>query len=462
MAWPFKSRGGVDGEGLPPAEPARPSIGTVGLASRVHRAVHMVVIRRLGVPRWTLAVADQAVVALTNFVLAVAIARAADLAALGVYSLLSATLLTCLGLNRTLVTDPWIAGRETAGPHRPAVTTWVAFAAVVSFLVLFAVVIVFGRDQYTWLLCAPIAALLLVQDTGRYAAFRRNEPARALISDSSLLLGVGVGSAAGLLSSVDNPVATILLGWLSGYLLALLPSWRMAVARPASWSTATAWWIRTCRRLALPLLLDSLAFAVSVTLTLYALAAVASADVVGVVRVVTTLFSPVAIVFTGLNMWLIPHMTRTNFTDTRRLRRRATLALLVVGIFVTVLAIAAGPMVALWVFGPNSEPSRWALALAGLSTILTAVAVPWLTSVRVFGSYGIVAQARLVAGVLALVLILSVGAVQTVEGYITMLVWQNAAVLAAAVLATARLGGEGTSPSEQDVPSVHGPRRGTR
>jgi hypothetical protein len=128
------------------------------------------------------------------------------------------------------------------------------------------------RGPSAWL--RAVASLFILQDAARYAAYKSNRTLQALISDCLLFVGVLGGVAAGFALSSSDVIWT-LTSWIFGCALALIPL-RFALKGEMSGRRVWRWWKRVCRRLSLPLLLDSVAYFVSMNVTIYILAGLAS------------------------------------------------------------------------------------------------------------------------------------------------------------------------------------------
>ena len=378
-------------------------------------------------PNWTPAVADQAAVAVTNLLMSVAVSRSGGIAALGIFAVLNVTVLACLGFTRTLLLDPWLATRDQSGAHPFPVelrTLVLVGAATSAGAVGVATATISAEPAWRWVVVGTF--IYILQDTGRYAAFKADDASRALRSDATLLLAFMIIVAIALWTSRFE-LHVVLAAWVVGLTLALVPS-RRAVFGVVRLRGALAWWHRHCRRLALPLLGDSFAFVVCTNITTYVLATLGSHQDVGLVRVMTSLYSPVAIVFTGLNLWLVPMMAKQSIAESKAYRRKAGAALSVVAILVTLTMTALGPWLAGTVFGREAVPSRLGLALGGLSIWFTAVASPYLASIRVYGRYEPIMLVRMSSGVLSVTLLVFVTAFRSADAYMAVMVAQNLAV----------------------------------
>lgn len=381
------------------------------------------------VPRWGSAILDQGLVALTNFLVSVLVTRAGGVGALGMLAILTVTVFTCTGLLRTLVLDPWLADRSSTTTSRmpgEAVTLMAlgaGLAGALTGLVMFAA----APAERIWLLGGSIAAAAVLQDGGRCAAYKAQLPHRALLSDvlvALVLMGVvGIGQN----REVWSP-GMVLQAWLLGLMVGFLSTGTL-LARERSPRCSGRWWRSSCKRLAVPLLGDSAAFFLCVNVTTYLLAYYGSSTQVGAVRVVTSLYSPVAILFTGLSMWLLPTLAALDMGESHRVQRKATLALSAVAVIAGAVIVTCGGPLAKLVFGESAEPSHVGLLLGALAAWSNAIGTVFIAAVKVFGSYSPISRTRLLVGVASVAAMPVWGSSWTSEGYLTLALLQSLAVL---------------------------------
>jgi O-antigen/teichoic acid export membrane protein len=401
------------------------------------------------VPRWFVAVVDQGLVAILNLALSVTVTQVAGVTTLGRFAIVTTTTTLCMGVARLLVTDPWLASR-TASTAPGSELRWLVATAAVGAAVVTAVVvmIISGGDQ-RWLLAVPIAAAVVVQDFGRYLSFRVERTTGAFASDLGVLVGATVTfGVAALLGKVG--LAAVLLAWLVGLVvgIAVLAGRMAGPMRPRG---AYAWWGSHCRFLATRLAFDTVAYMVGVSGSLYLLAYVGTERDVGLVRIVQTLFSPAALIVTGLTMWLVPFLANRSAAQADRVSVRATVWLVAGTLPLVVLAVLVGPWFASLVFGVDDGPSYAALVLAGVSTMAMALAAPWVAGARVSGHYLPIAWSRAGAAVATIVGMVTVPALRSTTGYLGLLAFQNVTVATTAITIGVR-----KSENESEQPAVTG------
>lgn len=399
------------------------------------RGSHSVALQRQlpRLPKWLAAVIDQGLIAVTNLTMSVAMARAGGISELGTYALVGTAMLMALGVTRMLVSEPWLA--SSADNEQPTAELRSIFmvAALASTIPTGLVAVVASGGRWEWSLAMPISCVWIIQDFGRFSAYKADKPAKAMYSDAAVLAGTILyllvsGSVHRHLS-----VQAVLVAWLVGKSCGLLyVVWD--VIGPLTVRGVGAWWMRVCRRLAVPLVHDSAAYMLGIDLSLYLLAAVSSTYVVGQVRVVSSMFSPVALAFTGLSMWLVPTLTRLGGRERETIKRKMTLYLVLLSVPMSALAVIFGPQVAVTVFGGDAPPSRWALLINGLSVSAVAIGSPWIASAKVRSHYAPIAWARTAAAAVILLGVALVPALQSAPGYLALLLIQNLSVLTAARL----------------------------
>jgi hypothetical protein len=388
------------------------------------------------VPRWFLAIADQGLVAVLNLALSVTVTQVAGLETLGRFAVVATTATLCMGVARLLVTDPWLASRTAPTEAGPELRFLIALSALGAAVVTGVVVLIACGGDDRWLIAVPIAAAIVVQDFGRYLAFRVDRSSGALASDLGVLVAAGVAFLGSVLVGRDGLTA-VLLAWLVGLVVgsAVLARW---VFGPVSARGAAGFWRRFCRNLATRLAFDTVAYMVGVSGSLYLLAYLGTQRDVGLVRIVQSMFSPAALVVTGLTMWLVPFLANRSTEHAARVRTRASVWLLAAGMPLIVLAVLLGPWFARLVFGVDQTPGFAALLMAGISTAAMAMAAPWVAAARVSGHYLPIPWSRAAAAIVAVVGMILVVELRGTIGYLGLVALQNVTVMTAAVLTVRR------------------------
>lgn len=393
---------------------------------------------RLRLPRWVLAVGDQGLVALANLLLSVAVVHVGGVSTLGRFGLVLATMLILLSLARMLLSDPWLASKSAGERPTPQLRYLTFVSAAIAPLGVGVVVLLGCGGDPTWFIACAAASLMVLQDFGRYTAFRSGRPQQAFLSDGLILLVGGI-TYAGWCVADGVTLAGALVSWVVGLAAGLLVVVG-GVFGPTSTRGVREWWTRVCRPLALRLAHDNIAYLIGASGSLYLLAYLAAPSDVGVVRMVEMVFSPVVLVTTGLSMWLVPFLAQREAADVARLRRLATILLAAAAVPMTVGALVFGPWLIKLVLGVDRTPDEIGLLMGSLSTVAVVVAAPWLASVRVRGNYAPIAWARTAGTVIIVGGLLLAPVLRGSNGYLAVIALQNVLVTVTAIVIDLRAG----------------------
>ena len=377
------------------------------------------------IPRWGITIADQGAIAISNLLMSVAVSRLGGLDELGKFAIINSTLLIGVGLFRMLLTEPWLLSTRSLEPT-PQLRglIWVAPVPVAAAVGLAAGIV---GGEPVWFLAIGVALAWIPQDAGRFIAFKSHRPIVALRSDIAALVVVAGGFTYISLTSLETPLLALLGTWAlaQGVALALVSG---MLAGATSIAGARRWWTHVCRTSALALSQDSVAYLLANNVSLYLLAVVASVTDVGLVRVVMSIFSPVALVFTGLNMWLIPVLARSGVHEGRAMQRRISLTLAIFSAPALLLAVLVGPTIADVVFNADRALSPFVILMGGLSICAIAVGSPWVAGAKVLERYRPVAWARTASAIVILGSLWLLPGFQSTTGYLELMLGQNVAV----------------------------------
>ncbi len=377
-------------------------------------------------PRWMLAVTDQGLVAIVNLSLSIVVTQIAGVSALGLFAIVNTTILLTLGVSRLLVSDPWLASR-TAPPEADGRLRMLVLAcAIGTALVTAVVVLVAAGGQPRWYIACVVAFALVLQDFGRYTAFKSEQPLRAVRSDLTVLL-VGALVFGSLALAGRGGLTELLVAWAIGTIAGAAVAVRWSGLTVTAHGTS-AYWVRHCRPLASKLALDTTAYLLAVNGSLYLLAYLGTQQDVGLVRIVQTVFSPAALVVTGLTMWLVPYLASHSGSTALDARRRATTWLVLGSVPLVILAVLVGPWFITLVFGVSPPPGTVPLLLGGVATLAMAVSAPWVASARVTGHYLPIAWARGLGAVITWAGMIAVAGLRSTNGYLGLLALQSVLV----------------------------------
>ena len=310
----------------------------VGVARALLAAVRGRSARRV---QW--GVVDQGVSSLTNFVIALVVARAVGLREFGAFSLAFTLYVFFLWGSRSLATEAFVVRLTAASPTdqraaaRQVSGTALAIGAVLAAAGALAGAVDRSSTGRVLMVMALSMPGLLVQDVYRYVLFVAGKPRSAAVNDvlwltvqSALVLvlvvagqarGVPLVAAFGLSAGVSAVVGGLQTG---------------VVPRPrAGWR-----WVHANRDLAVPFVLELLAITGMIQLALVAVAVILGVAAVGQLRAAMLLLGPLTVVFLGLFVIGVPEAVR--------LRQRSRSAFLT-----AILGLGVGmPLVAfLWTAG---------------------------------------------------------------------------------------------------------------
>jgi len=298
-------------------------------------------IRGQGIKRMGWGVADQAVSSLTNFAVALYVARELGATQFGAFSLAYVTYSFALNASRGLATDPLMvrfSGKDTA-TWRRAIGGCTGTALIVGLITALGVLAVVpflgGTSADAFLALGLTLPGLLLQDSWRYAFFAHGKGSQAFLND--VVWAVLLFPALYLLSKTGHQtVFWFVLAWgASACAAAVLgPLQARVIPRPER-----AWrWLREHRDLGFRYFAENSASSVSGQLRVYGITAIAGLATVGVVQASSTLMGPFMVIFYGMSLVLVPEAARVLERNPQHLRRFCVL----VSVGLTVLAVGWG------------------------------------------------------------------------------------------------------------------------
>jgi O-antigen/teichoic acid export membrane protein len=277
--------------------------------------------------RLTTITLDQIVSGASNLGVSVLAAHVLGLSAFGLWEIAFLVFVLVQSVSRALVCDPVLVHPQQAA-ERPgdiigtAATLGVGQGVLVAVAGCLALVwdAGLGRALLVLAVCMP---LLVLQDLGRYLAFVRHEPARALVLDLAWL-GLVVASMALVLGSGDATLGRFALAWAgSGAVAGLLTLW---FHRGSRWRLDLGWlretWHLTWRYLVSGVFGTGGALAVTLLV-----AGLAGAAALGAVRGAQLLTRPFLTVYAAVSSAGVSELSRVAPTgpEHREHVRRTTL-----------------------------------------------------------------------------------------------------------------------------------------
>lgn len=279
------------------------------------------------------AIGDQAVSSISNFVAVAITANVATAGEFGQFSLGYAGLLLFLGAQRALIGETLLVRYSAAGAVDSSVRSAVLGASVLAAgaalpLLLIGALVADEASKLLWLVIAASLPLVLVQDTLRYLFICEGRPWRALLIDG-IWAALSIASMAVVALSTGS-VWAVVLCWAGGAAAALAAGLLLARALPAP---RAGWrWLAANRNPGWRYLGEFSALNASTFIVLYLLAIPLGAAGVGALRAAQLLFSPLNTAFSAIKMAVIPELVRSRGTALFRRRLIET--------FVVVAALA--------------------------------------------------------------------------------------------------------------------------
>lgn len=336
--------------------------------------------------RTTWGVADQFVSSITNFALAVVVARSVEARSFGAFAVAMSVYGLGLGAARALVGEPVAIRHAMPGAHdRPvmAEATGTALALGVLCGFLLAAISAVGPAATRIPLLALALGLpgLLLQDAWRFVFVSAGRAGRAFANDLVWALAqvVTVGS---LLVLGGAGVGSLILAWGASATLAAAVGCLQAGQVP-SIASATRW-LRRHRDLWPRLGAELAAMTGSWQIVMFLIGALAGLAALGALRAAQTLLGPVSIVFLAAPLVAVPELSRRFSAGGKVLRTAAaisaglaTLALLG-GVAVSALPDGLGQAL----LGASFEPARPLILPVALFLASTGVNIGALAGLR--------------------------------------------------------------------------------
>lgn len=362
------------------------------------------------VRRTSWGMADQLLSSLSNFAVAVVIARSVDRVGFGAFSLAFATYTVVLGTVRAVSAEPLAVrhrpdpaagpGDATASAVGAALAVGLAAAAAVAVLG----VALGGRLGPALVPLALVLPGLVVQDAWRSAFLATGRPARAFAND--LVWVVTEFALFALLLALGEPTVGSLIGaWGGGAAVAAVAGGIQAgaVPRVGVWRA----WLAGHRDLWPRFTLEFWAMTGTWQLGLYSLAAVAGIAAAGAVRGAQTALGPAALVLLAAPLVAVPELVRLRgrpdgvraiLSASRRLALGLAALPLAVGAALLVVPTSVGTEV----LGDTWGPARALIPALAVFVASTGVNVAVIAGLRALAAARASLRTRLLASPLVL------------------------------------------------------------
>jgi O-antigen/teichoic acid export membrane protein len=340
-------------------------------------------------------IADQAASALSNIVIIVAIARKGGPASLGEFAYAFAIYIVFLVGTRGLVTDGLASMPRSGTAENRRVESLAVSASLLIAIVGGLLVASFGLvlGQLPLVVVGVLMPALIVQDAGRYVAFRRRQPAVALASDVawlSLVLGL-------FLLPDGLPAAAYAVAWAASAGFAGLVSIVWLRVRFRAPLVVFMWWRSTISGFGLRAATDSLAAASIVLIAVVLLGRYAGDEDVGVLRASQSLAGPVSVAVTAVCAFTVPRVA----DSPHRFRRYNSHSLAAI----LLMAAAVFMAVPVWLAPTISQALLQSPALSRSLMFWTAT---WVGLVSASAAYLIYLKGRRLASALLRVRVFSI------------------------------------------------------
>jgi O-antigen/teichoic acid export membrane protein len=272
------------------------------------------------------AIGDQAVSSISNFVAVAVVAHVATVVQFGQFSLAYAGLLLFLGSQRAFIGETLLVkhsgGTLDGAARKGALGASVLVAAVALPLFLAGAAVADEPSRLLWFVIAASLPLVLLQDALRYLFITEGRAWVALLIDGVWAV-VSIASMV-LVASSTGTVWAVVLCWGAGAAAALVLGLLFCRVLP---SPRCGWrWLRANRNPGLRYLGEFSALNASAFAVLYFLALPLGAAGVGALRAAQLLFSPLNTAFSAIRMAVIPELVRTRGTAVFRKRLIETFA----------------------------------------------------------------------------------------------------------------------------------------
>jgi O-antigen/teichoic acid export membrane protein len=262
---------------------------------------------------WTFV--DQALSSLTNFGLAIVVARTVSEDAFGAFSLALITFSFVIGIGRGLISDPFVVRYSDAPPsvHRAASAraagAGLAFGVISGLVCALAALVLSASPGISAAFVALALALpgLMLQDVWRHVFFAAGRPFTAAMNDlvwtvvQVVLLGL-------LVAGGSHSIFWFTAAWGAAALAAAVAGCIQAGTLPAPLASLT--WFRETRDLNVRMALDFALNMGAINLSIYAVTAIVGLAGAGALRAAQVLLGPLTLLYGGLSSFVLPVLAR--------------------------------------------------------------------------------------------------------------------------------------------------------
>jgi glycosyltransferase involved in cell wall biosynthesis len=279
--------------------------------------------RRQLAGRMSWGLADQALSSLTNFAVAIVVARSLGIEELGAFSIAFATYLIAINASRGLATDPLVvrySGAELSSWRRAvgsATGTATAVGAAAGAGCVIAGLVLAGPTGPTLLALGLTLPGLLLQDSWRFAFFSAGRGRQAFANDLVWVLSL-IPLLAAVVVRPTLGVSWFVLAWGGAATVAAVVGGVQARLIPRVLEVRR--WLRRHRDLAPRYLAENLTISGAYQLRAYGLGAIAGLAAVGALRGAELLLGPFNVVMMGIGLMAVSEAVRVSHRSMRSLR----------------------------------------------------------------------------------------------------------------------------------------------
>lgn len=326
------------------------------------------------------ALADQGLSSATNLGLSLLAGRALGPDGLGVVFLGFSVYLLCLGLARSLITEPLITTstsseelhwQNTADARRLTVTA----AALASLLIAALGLALGGRYGRALLIFAPWLTPAVLQDYWRAILFRESREVAGVVNDATWLAVMVLGLPFALTARTDWAVTGV---WGAGALAGAILGY-VQVRIPARAGKAWVWWRTDAWPLGGWVVARGLVYNASTTATMFLLTAVLGIAAVGGLRAAQTIYAPTSLLGPAIGLAGLPALSRAiklGGRDSRKLALRLSLV---------ALSLTAGYLTLMAIGGSSILPILYGQDFSDFSDLLIPLGAGQIAGVGAMG-----------------------------------------------------------------------------
>jgi O-antigen/teichoic acid export membrane protein len=334
--------------------------------------------RALRVVSWT--VVDQALSALSNLGLSIAVARTTSASGFGAFAVAFVLFGISLAITKSAVGQPLqmrlsgASGAERRNGFQAALGAATVLGGVFGLLVSVAGLVVGGEVGGALVALALVLPGLMLQDSCRMAAFTLGRPQLAALIDA-VWTAVQFGLLAVLISNGQHQVGGLILAWGGAAAASALLGATVLRARPVP--SRARGWVREHGDLIRYLLPEYFLGLGAMQFGILLVGAVASATAVGSLRAAQVLLGPLGIVGAAVFQFAVPEVARRGPVSARWLASLAAalsggLGLLTIGYLAVMLLLPDAVGVVL--FGSSWAGAAAVLLAMGLSSVSSSLA----------------------------------------------------------------------------------------